>query len=337
MITLMFIALSLLSPFSLTVYADWTIDTPTEVETPTEVDTPTKVETPTKSHTKTEAKKETPPNGDGHSGVSWTDAGKYAFRATKQVKDWLIGNKEVIDGWNEAVELRRQGQIPSREWNSHLVNEKFYKLDSKLRRGLAKDALKTGLGLYLPTHGDRKSNVQVGMDVLTGINNGKDAYGYFKKAKAAQKATQEITKGIEVAGEVSNVASKAGFGSKILTKANPVLSVVGTGIAAYDTYNNFQKGDWLGVTSGVGDVLMSAAPLVAAAFPPVAAGMAIAGAALWIGAKTVQHWDSIKKIATDPIGSAKEAWGDTKKAVSNAAKDVANTAKKAWNKVTSWF
>ncbi|MFD1428295.1 hypothetical protein [Kroppenstedtia sanguinis] len=340
-VTLLFIGLSLASPFSFTVYADWKIDTPTEVETPTDVETPTQVEPSAKNPTQTEAeennKKETS-NEDGHSGVSWADAGKYAFRATKQIKDWVIGNKEVIDGWNEAVQLRRQGEIPSRKWNSQSVNDKFDKLDGDLRKGVTKDALKTGLGLYLPVHGDRKSHVQVGMDVLTGINNGKDAYEYYKKYKAAEKAAGTITRGsIEVVGEASNVAAKAGFGSKILTKASPVLSVAGTGIAAYDTYNNIQKGDWLGVTSGVGDVLMSAAPLVATAFPPVAAGMAIAGAALWIGAKGWQHRKSIAKIATDPIGSAKEAWQDTKKAASNAGKAVADTTKKVWNKATSWF
>ncbi|MFD1409981.1 hypothetical protein ACFQ49_17845 [Kroppenstedtia eburnea] len=336
-VTLLFIGLSLASPFSFTVYADWKIDTPTEVETPTQVEPSAK--NPTQTEAEENNKKETS-NEDGHSGVSWADAGKYAFRATKQIKDWVIGNKEVIDGWNEAVQLRRQGEIPPRGWKSNHVNEKFDKLDSNLRKGVTKDALKTGLGLYLPVHGDRKSHVQVGMDVLTGINNGKDAYEYYKKYKAAEAAAIAGKRGLQyanVASEASNVASKAGFGSKILTKASPVLSVAGTGIAAYDTYNNIQKGDWLGVTSGVGDVLMSAAPLVATAFPPVAAGMAIAGAALWIGAKGWQHRKSIAKIATDPIGSAKEAWQDTKKAASNAGKAVADTTKKVWNKATSWF
>lgn len=56
----------------------------------------------------------------------------------------------------------------------------------------------------------------------------------------------------------------------------------------------------MGVT--VGDVLMIAAPLVATAFPFVAVGMAIAGAALWIGAKAwQQHRESIAKIVIDRL------------------------------------
>ncbi|OYD06135.1 hypothetical protein [Paludifilum halophilum] len=195
--------------------------------------------------------------------------------------------------------------------------------------------------MFLPEHGDRASSAQVGLDAWSGADKVKDARDYYKKFQETSELGEAAGKGTTVAREASEeiveqgtqTAAKAGMGAKILSKVKPALSIGGTVMAGIDTYNNIKDGNVGGSVAGVGDMLLSAAPLVAGAAPPVAMGMAVAGAALFVGGKLYQHRETITKIASDPVGSEKEAWKYTKQAVSNAK----DTAKKAWDKVTGWF
>src|SRR5690606_36999060 len=147
------------------------------------------------------------------------------------------------------------------------IGRKKSEYDWKAR--YAVKALRNGFGLLLPSHDDpdnpkkddqqRPSLLKTGLDAWDAVDKARDVIGLYEDWRYA-----------EVFAEAPELLSKSSImpGGKILTKANPIFSGIGTLLGAVETVDNFVKGDVASGIQSLGDTLMSAGPLIALASPP---------------------------------------------------------------------
>lgn len=216
------------------------------------------------------------------------------------------------------------------------IGRKKSEYDWKAR--YAVKALRNGFGLLLPSHDDpdnpkkddqqRPSLLKTGLDAWDAVDKVNDVMGLYDDWRNAKKyvETAELYK---AAGLIPK--------NKILAKANPILSGIGTLFGAVETVDNFVKGDVASGIQSLGDTLMSAGPLIALASPPAGFVVGVVGGGLWLGATIYKNWPAIKhgfkKLVNDPIGFGKDLVNDTVSAVKKAGELVS----KGWNKVKGWF
>lgn len=214
----------------------------------------------------------------------------------------------------------------SRNWVGDWKNFDWQGAGIRDLKSLGKGAFKTVLGNIAPDNafGDY---LKFGLDAWTGYDNYKTVRNFFKSGESIKLAYQ-FTKGANAtnwtkAGSFfSNIANNPvksfpGIASKVA----PWTAGISGAISAVELGVNVSKGEYNKAIGNLGEVLMSGAVVAGASGvgAPVAAGLAVAGGALWLGSKIYAHRKTIGK------------------GVKKIAKGAANIGKKAWSAVKGFF
>ncbi|HHW38078.1 MAG TPA: hypothetical protein GXX18_12720 [Bacillales bacterium] len=181
--------------------------------------------------------------------------------------------------------------------------------------------------------------VNLGLDIWSGVDNAKHIGKFLGSWSDIQSAWTTARAG----GSFSTAASGAtgiflseatkpfSIGTGIAGKVAPWMAAISTGISGAETIMNFANGNVNDGIASLGETLMSGAVVLSATGvgAPVAAGVAIVGGALWLGAKIYKNADAIASAWKN----RRKLWNDAKKSVSNAV----NTVKSGFKKVVGWF
>ncbi|SDC87058.1 hypothetical protein SAMN04488112_11977 [Melghirimyces thermohalophilus] len=190
----------------------------------------------------------------------------------------------------------------------------------------------------------------IGLDAWQSVDNAKHVGKFVRSPSEIKAAWQASVAGRSVSSYsnwgrfLENASKPLKVGGdyvarplKMAGKAAPVLAAVETGISAYEAIQNFSdKG--ISSTDGwanVGEMMMSGAVVLSASGvgAPVAAGVAVAGAAIWTVSKGIKHWNTVtdtlkmagngvKSFVKDPVKTTKKAASAVKDGVSGAVDTV---------------
>lgn len=242
------------------------------------------------------------------------------YKAFKFIKDSMIF---------PAIEGLDRHTIVDIDWNRYGENytNSFFKgvIKGQLEAGFKDPSL-----LSAP--------VNLGLDVWSGVDNAKhigkflNSWSDIKSAWTAARTGGSFSTAASGAGTFFSGATKPfSMRTGIAGKAAPWMAAISTGISGAETIMNFSNGKVNDGIASLGETLMSGAVVLSATGvgAPVAAGVAVVGGALWLGAKIYKNADAIAKAWKN----RRKLWNDAKKSVSNAV----NTVKSGFKKVVSWF
>ncbi|WP_390295682.1 hypothetical protein [Virgibacillus kekensis] len=214
----------------------------------------------------------------------------------------------------------------------------------KMFGNMVVNGMKLGVGSNFITDAyDTATHVEDGINAVSDFQKARDLKRLANAgnvAEAADDLTDAVNAG-DTLSDISNTTGKMGA----LSKLNVGVAALGTGVSAVKTYNSIDNAvetfnsDATGaektsaaadVGANLGDTLMNAG-IVTSAIPGgqvIGAGMAAAGAGLWVISK------GVKLFANNWKGSLGSTAKSLAKKAGNAIKDG---AKKAWDTVTGWF
>lgn len=195
--------------------------------------------------------------------------------------------------------------------------------------------------------------VNLGLDIWSGVDNYKhvskflrswsDIKSVWTTARAGGSFSTAATGATGTfLSKVSGSAKPFSMGTGIAGKAAPWMAAISTGISGAETIMNFSNGKVNDGIASLGETLMSGAVVLSATGvgAPVAAGVAVVGGALWLGAKIYKNYDAITKAWKN----RRKLWNDAKRSVSNAVNavktkinDGVEAVKSGFKKVVGWF
>ncbi|MDR6227063.1 hypothetical protein [Desmospora profundinema] len=238
------------------------------------------------------------------------------------VNDVILGQVKLIDSASALFENPTNSNI-----NSFARNNIGYNYFGNILRG--------GLGLAVPSD----SGWKTALDTWSGVDTTMGVISTVKDARIFQQAQR-----LEAAGDVRALAQMADNVPKPMTGLGKFAAwagvAIGTGEGIYHTYKAFtaetgqERTDAVfGALGGYGGALMAGATLVAAACPPLAIGMAVAGGVMWAASTIYANREQIGrglKWTGDKISQGAKAVGN---GVKSAGKKLGNGLKK----VGGWF
>ncbi len=243
------------------------------------------------------------------------------YKAFKFIKDSMIF---------PAIEGLDRHTLIDIDWNRYGEN-----YTGSLFKGILKGQLEAGF----KEQSLLSAPVNLGLDVWSGVDNAR----HVGKFLGSWSDVKSILTSARAGGSFSTAASGASgtflsaatkpfnMGTGIAGKAAPWMAAISTGISGAETIMNFSNGKVNDGIASLGETLMSGAVVLSATGvgAPIAAGVAVVGGALWLGAKIYKNYDAISKAWKN----RRKLWNDAKKSVSNAV----NTVKSGFKKVVGWF
>ncbi|MFD1406609.1 hypothetical protein ACFQ49_00160 [Kroppenstedtia eburnea] len=176
---------------------------------------------------------------------------------------------------------------------------------------------------------------KLGLDAWAGYDTYKNVRGYFESWSTIRTAFSGLRNSgfgsYSNWGNTWSAISKVnppGSVSTMFGKLAPPLAAIDIGISSFEMGANIGHGDYAGAVGNLGSVLMSSAVIasVSGVGAPVAAGLALAGGALWLGSTIYKNWDKVVDVGKKTVEYGKKAVKGVKKAVGGAI-----------NKVKGWF
>lgn len=156
-----------------------------------------------------------------------------------------------------------------------------------------------------------------------------------------RKFWADISKPLDVEANLKQIGKLKLFGPaplRWLGKFSPWMATTDAVNSGISAITNFVKGNAAEGFRDAGHALMAGAVILSAtgAGAPVAAGVAVLGAAFWVGGTIAKHWNTIRTFANNPqavINKVKNTFTGAKDFVKSAAEKVSG----AFDKVKGWF
>ncbi|WP_077210657.1 hypothetical protein [Bacillus dakarensis] len=212
-------------------------------------------------------------------------------------------------------------------------------------KGVIKGQLETGFknDSILSAPGNLALDIWSGVDHAKHLSKFVGSWSDIKSAWTAARSGSTFSTAASGAGTFFSGATKSfNMGTGIAGKAAPWMAAISTGVSGAETVMNFANGKVNDGIASLGETLMSGAVVLSATGvgAPVAAGVAVVGGALWLGAKIYKNagaiasaWKNRKKLWND----AKENVGNAVKAVKNKVSEGVDAVKSGFKKVVGWF
>ncbi|PMB04022.1 hypothetical protein CEN49_21760 [Fischerella thermalis CCMEE 5273] len=167
---------------------------------------------------------------------------------------------------------------------------------------------RAGLGIISPNDTAIGYGTNLALDVWSAKDNYDKGKSFFKSARQIEffwklrQGEQGFSAAQRFGSFVSDITVNPVSTSTIAGKVSPVLAAVDIGFSAYEGVENLKSGEYNKAVGNLGSMLMSGSTIAAAtgAGAPIAAGMFIAGAALWGTSKIIQHKEKIGSFIKNP-------------------------------------
>lgn len=237
-----------------------------------------------------------------------------------------------------------------KEWRKNVVNQMDW---GKVSR----KSFIAGVGAMITGTDEGSKSAQLLFDTYTGYDHYTAVKGWFKPideiksawnlAKAADSASDglrgtaafrsNLNAAKSIYGSITKLPNTltTGLGGKI-TPWTAGASII---ISGGEMISNFSAGETAKGIANIGEMLMSGSVVAASTGfgTPIAAGMAVAGGVIWVGAKLYQHRKAIGRFLKDPIKEGAKAAKAIVENVKNAAGAVKEGLSKLGGTISGWF